>query len=230
VWDVVRYVRRDHRDLYRKFLRERTIYDQVIDYLVQTDRPTLVRVVRDLRRRARQERIWLVDVPLLNLIPPRETVAVARDAMLVRTDPTRRAHPRFGTHLRDAWAVQNHLGDELAPLRRWLPASELSDVDIDTRKSASLLLVEEGIEELAVNLAQTRARLAVALWCLLSPPRSSYDPRPLWPAVGGWTPAPHVGFGIQRKRYRPGKFGGASGVQGARIRTHAEYRLTRSED
>jgi len=56
VWDVVRYVRRDHRDLYREFLHERTIYDHVVDYLAQTDRPTLTGVVADLRRRASEGR------------------------------------------------------------------------------------------------------------------------------------------------------------------------------
>jgi hypothetical protein len=232
LWDVVRYVRREHRDVFRKFVRERTVYDHIFEYLAEADRPTLARVITDLRRRG-QPRKWLVEVPLLNLIPPRETVPVAKGAMLVRTDQTRqtqRAGRRFRSHLRDAWAVQNHLGDELTPLPRWLRASQLSDVDIDTRRGASLLLVEQGTEELAVTLAGTRARLAVALWCLLSPPRSSSHPRQTWPTVGGWTPAPHVELGVQRKRYRPGQFGGPAGVRGARITTHAEYRLTRSED
>jgi hypothetical protein len=226
VWDVVRYVRRDHRDLYGKFLRERTIYDHVVDYLAQVDRPTLARIVIDLRRRAAKERIWLVDAPLLNLIPPRETVALANDAMLVRTDQKRRAGRQFGTHLRDAFAVQNHLRDELTLRGRWLTAAQQASgmVDIDTRTGASLLLVEEGIEEVAVNLAGTRARLAVALWCLLSQPGR----REPWPTVGGWTPAPYVELGVQRKRYRPGTFGGAAGVRRGPIRFHGEYRLTRS--
>jgi hypothetical protein len=229
VWEVVRLVRREHRDLYRRFLRERTIYDHVVDYLAQTDRPTLGRVVADLRRRARQDRIWLVEVPLLNLVLPRETVAVAEDAMLVRSDQTRRVGRRFGTHLKDVWAIQNHLGDELTPRGRWLTASAASDADVDTRVGASLLLVEQGIEEVAVNLAGTRARLAVALWCLLSPPRSSRDPRPPWPAIGGWTPAPYLELGIRRKLYQPGSFGGPAGLRGAEIRIHGEYGLTRSE-
>jgi len=149
--------------------------------------------------------------------------------MLVRSDQTRRAGRRFGPYLKDIWAVRRHLDDELTPRNRWLTASQVRDVDIDTRMGASLLLVEQGIEEVAVNLAETRARLAVAMWCVLSPPRSQYDPGQPWPSTGGWTPAAHIEFGIQRKRYEPGTFTGRAQRRGNRITMHADYRLTRNE-
>lgn len=228
VWDVVRYVRRRHRPLYRQFLHERTIYDHVVDYLARARRPNLSSVITDLKRRVSRERSWLVDIPLLNLLPPREAVPLTADAMLVRTDQTRRAGRRFGPYLKDIWAVHHHLGDELTPRNRWLQATQTREVDIDTRMGTSLLLVEEAIEEVAVNVAETRARLAVALWCLLSPPRSRYDPRQPWPTVGGWTPAASVEFGLQRKVYEPGKFVGRSRTRGNRITMHADYRLTSS--
>jgi hypothetical protein len=225
VWDVVRFIRREQCHLYRKFLHERTIYDDVVDHIAETDRPTLASVVADLRKRASQETIWLVDIPLLNLLTSRETVALANDAMLVRTDQTRHAGRRFGPYLKDVWAVHHHLGDELTPRNRWLSASLPSDVGIDTRMGTSLLLIEQGMEEVAVNLAETRARLAVAMWCLLSPPRSQYDPREPWPTVGGWTPAPYVEFGIQRKHYEHGRFPSSAPRRGNRITMHADYRL-----
>lgn len=97
-------------------------------------------------------------------------------------------------------------------------------------RAGSLLLVEEGVEELAVNLALTRARLAVAMWCLLSPPRLPHDPRQPWPIVGGWTPAAYIEFGIQRKLYEPGHSFGRAPRRGNRITLHhVPYRLTRSE-
>ena len=217
MWSVVRHVRQHHRRLYRKFLSQWTIYDVVVDYLAQATAPTLAGLVNELEKRGKQETTWLVDIPLLNLAPPRETVPLGPRAMLVRSDQVRRQGRRFGPYLRDIWAVKHHLGDELTPRNRWLQASGAREVDVDTRMTASLLLVEDGIEELAVNLAETRARLALAMWCLLSPPRLAHDPRQPWPTVGGWTPAPHIEFGLQRKLYEPGPRFGRAQRRGNRI-------------
>jgi hypothetical protein len=68
------------------------------------------------------------------------------------------------------------------------------------------------------------------MWCLLSPPRSRFDPRRSWPSVGGWTPAAPVDFGIQRTHSEPRTFVGRAQRRGNRITMHADYRLTRSED
>jgi hypothetical protein len=62
IWDVVRYVRRDHRRLYRQFLSQWTVYDFVVDYLRETDNPTLADLVSELDGRAGQETTWLVDI------------------------------------------------------------------------------------------------------------------------------------------------------------------------
>jgi hypothetical protein len=232
VWDVVRYLRREQRDTYNAFVQERTVADFIVDYL--TDAPkdvTIDDVVADLRARVAREKSWLVEMPIMNLRPPREAVALGEHAMLVRTDWTRRAGPRFGSYLQDVWAVTRHLRDELTPRDRWLRASLAREVDLDTRKTASLLLVEEGTEEVAISLAESRARLAVAMWCLLTPPRSRYTPNPLWPTVGRWTPAAHVEFGLQRKLYEPGDGfrRGRARRRGNWTTSHGEYRLTRSD-
>ncbi len=230
IWGVVRWVRRNHRRLYLQFLSQWTIYDFVVDYVAQATAPTVSALVTELESRAQQETTWLVDIPLLNLMPPRETVPLGPRAMLVRTDHSRREGARFGPYLDDIWAVKRHLGDELTPRDRWLRASGAREVDMDTRMTSSLFLVEDGIEELAVNLAETRARLAVSMWCLLAPPRLAHDPRQPWPTVGGWTPASHIEFGIQRKLYEPGYRFGRARRRGNRITLHdAPYRLTRSE-
>jgi hypothetical protein len=66
------------------------------------------------------------------------------------------------------------------------------------------------------------------MWCLLSQPRSRVDPTPLWPSVGGFTPAAHTEFGIQRKLYEP-HFGFSRAQRhGNHITQHAQYELTRS--
>ena len=232
VWSVVRWLRRNHRVLFRRFLSQWTMFDFIVDYVAQTATPTLEGLVAELTRRTEQERTWLVSVPLLNCVPPHETVALGERAMLVRTDSTRRAGPRFGSYLADSRAVRNHLGDELTPWDRWLRASGRREVDLDTRMTASLLLVEDGIEELATDIAESRARLAVAMWCLLSRPGLRHDRRQPWPTVGWWTPAPYVEFGMLRKLYEPGRSLGRPGAsrRGSSVITHdVSYRLTRSE-
>lgn len=227
VWDVVRYLRREETGLFRRFLQPRTIADFVIDFLADAAvNIGLKEVVANLRTRA-VEADWLIDVPLMNLVPPRESVPLGKRAMLVRTDWQRR-EIRQGPYLKDMWAIRKHLEDELTPRNRWLMTSGARDVDLDTRKTASLLLVENGTEEIALSIAHARAHLIVAMWCLLSRPRSPYDPSPLWPTVGGFTPAAHTEFGIQSKLYEP-QFGfGRASRHGNFITQHAPYKLTRS--
>lgn len=230
VWDLVRYVRRTEPDLHRQFLHARSIADFTIDFLAQAaPGASLEDVLNDLRSRASSERSWLIDIPLMNLVPPRETVPLSPGAMLVRSDWSRRHGRRFGSYLNDVWAIKKHLGDELTPRDRWLRESGTRGVALDTRKMASLLLVEEATEEIALSTAESRARLVIAMWCLLSPPRSQFDGRPIWPTVGGWTPAPSIEFGIQRKPFEPGHGFGRAQHRGNRITEHAVYKMTRSD-
>lgn len=229
VWGVIRHIRRNELALYRRFIHPHSIGDFIVDFLVEASATVgLSDVLDDLRARA-VEADWLVDIPLLNLAPPRETVPLGKGAMVVRSDWTRREGPRTGPYLKDIWAVKRHLQDELTPRNRWLPSSRTGEVDLDTRMMASLLLVVHGTEEIARTIAETRARLVVALWCLLSPPHSLYA-NPLWPTVGGWTPAAYTVFQIQRKLYEPDPMRvGRALRRGNRITTHdAPYSLTRS--
>jgi hypothetical protein len=228
VWDVVRHLRREEIDLYRRFLQPMTIADFVVDFLADADAKVgLKDVIADLRARA-VEADWLIDIPLMNLVPPRETVPLGKRAMLVRTDWARSSGIRDGPYLKDIWAIKRHFGDELTPRNRWLMSSRARAVDLDTRKLASVLLVVHGTEEIALSVAQTRAHLIVATWCLLSPPHSTFDPAPLWPTIGGFAPAAHTEFGIQRKLYEP-QFGFSRARRyGNHITQHAQYELTRS--
>lgn len=228
MWDVVRRIRLTHNELYRRFLSEWTIFDFIVDHLAQTDEPTLARLVAELEKFAQDETTWLVEIPLLNLVPPRESVPLPEGAMLVRTDQVRHDEPRWGPYLKDPAAIRRHLGDELVPRNRWLRPIPTRDEPLDTRITAALLLVEEGTEELAVNLAATRARLAVAMWCLLSGPRSPRDPLQPWPTVGGWTPAAHTEFGLRRKLHARSRTRSV-GERGTRITLHdLPYRVTRT--
>jgi hypothetical protein len=232
VWQVIRYLRREERALYRRFLHERTMFSLIVNYFTQTDSENIADLVKELWKYAQDETTWLVDVPLSTLVPPRQAVPLGSRAILVKADPRRRRRHRFDSYQRtDPFAVRRHLGDDLTPRPRWLSGSQAWEVDLDTRTEASLLLVEDGIEEVAVSLAESKARLMLAMWCLLSPPRLQYHPAQPWPTVGRWAPAPFVEFGTQRKLYQPNRqFGERTATRrGAHITTHASYRLTRSE-
>jgi hypothetical protein len=222
---VLRRIRTEHRVVYKKFLYERTVIDLIVDHLATVKRtPSMTSLVSGLDRKAAEETKWLVEVPLFNLRPPAETVPLGPDAMLVAADD-RRDRNRWRDPFDDPWAVRRHLGDELTGRSRWLLANRANDSDLDTRQTASLLLVEEGTRELAISVAETRARYALAMWCLLAPPKRTARSRPVWPGAGPWGPAPHVHLGAIHKPFKPGQFPSGS-RQGATIMFHGLYRLT----
>src|SRR5262249_29898043 len=101
-------------------------------------------------------------------------------------------------------------------------------VDIDTRQTASLLLVEEGTEALAISLAETRAKYALAMWCVLSPPKRTARSRPLWPSASSLAPAPYLELGAIHKAFHPKHSAGGS-RKGASITEYGPYKLTRAE-
>ncbi|MBA2383536.1 MAG: hypothetical protein H0V68_02590 [Actinobacteria bacterium] len=236
LYQVVRYIRNQHGSLYRKFLYDQTIADDIVEYLTEAKSPTLASVVRDLRARAKKQSAWLVEVQLANLLPPVEACPLGPRAMLVRGDSSRE-RVRWGPHLTDVFVVKRHLGDELTPRGRWLhsPAgrerggNDAGRDPVDTRVFASLLFAEDGTEEVAMSLAQTRARIAVAFWCLLSPPRRTKHRRPVWPTVTNWAPVPHIRFGVIRKEYEPSFRMGRKSRRGAMITEFGPYELTKSE-
>lgn len=231
VEDVVRYLRREHLKVYKRFLYWFTVADIVVEYFVAGGEPTVSGLLRELGKRAR-EKSWLIEMPIANLEPPAETVPLGPGAMLVRTSPERdRERMRFGPYLKDVWAVKRHLGDEFSVRARWLNSAGFITSDLDTRNAAALLLAETGTAKLAVSLAETRARLALAMWCLLAPPRVSVArrSRPVWPTVASWTPQPWIHFDAPRKPYRPDphRFDHAR-RSGNTIFEYGMYRLTRN--
>jgi hypothetical protein len=170
-----------------------------------------------------------VDVPLFNLKLPAETVPLGSGAIAVTSD-ARRERGRFGGPHKDVWAVRRHLNDELTGRSRWLLASTWHDHDIDTRQTASLLLVQEGTDDLATTLAETRAKYALAMWCLLDPPKRTATSRPVWPSAGHWVPAAYIGLGILHKEHEPGVFPTRARRRGALITEFGEHKLTRRTD
>jgi hypothetical protein len=98
--NVVRYVRTHERAVFKLFLYERTILDLIVSYMQGLRRaPTMKQVVGELRRKGAHSQ-WLVDVPLFNLKPPAEAVALGAHAMLVSAEARREA-TRWGTRFSD---------------------------------------------------------------------------------------------------------------------------------
>lgn len=226
---VVRYIRTHHRQVFKLYLYERTMIDLVVAYVQDLKRaPTMKQIVAELKRKAGAKTRWLVEVPLFNVLPPTEAVPLGRGAMLITADP-RRDRKRWGRHFRDPWAVRRHFDDELTGHSRWLLSPRDDREDVDTRQTASLLLVEEGTAELAISQAETRAKYALAMWCLLAPPTRTKSWRPIWPTAGSWAPAPYLELGPIHKAYAPGRFP-STGRKGASISEYGAYRLTKSQN
>jgi hypothetical protein len=228
-FDVVRAVRIDHHDVYATYLRERTIASLVLDRVIAKPETSMVDIVQDLRRLAEEENEWLIEVPILRAIPPRETVPLGDRAMLVVSDQERE-WSMWGSHLSDVWAVKRHFGDELSIRTRWLSRPSADFVDVDTQMTSALLLVESGTEELAVDIALNRARLAVSMWCVLKRPERTAGRWPLWPGAGAHGPGAHFTFGIIHKLYEPrNQLTGGAARRGASVYEHGPYRLSKSD-
>jgi hypothetical protein len=229
VWRVVDYLRERHFELFCRFLHERTIAEHIIDlYVEQPDTPPTVRaIVGELERIASDRGTWIVQVPVAHAMPPAETVPLGERAMLVMAEQERDWKPA-GSHLADPFAVQRHLGDELTVRTRWLRGPSDEIVDVDTRWSSAILLVEDGTPELAVDVALARARIAVSVWTLLKRPRRSRHRFPAWPTVSLWAPAPYLLHGLLHRQYVT-EFGKARGTaSGNFVRELGLYKLPTS--
>lgn len=230
VWRVVREIRSASQDVFVQFLYERSIADFVVEYLAEAEGP--VRggsLLAELKARAEEQDVWLVNVPLVNVQAWHLHIPLGERCVLSRTNGEPPAETQRLVSERDPFAVERHLGDSIRPRGQWLRAGVISPVPIDTRATASLSIVASGTEELAFTVARSEARLMLALWCLLKPPKRTENSRPLWPTVGGWAPQPTLELGTQRKLFNPKNDRQGASQKGASITQYGPYVLTRSD-
>lgn len=88
--------------------------------------------------------------------------------------------------------------------------------------TAKLFLVQQGTETAALSVAMTKARLALAVWCLLDPP----DGMTLWPSTANWQPRPYIRDDVVYKLYEPEQWMSKARTHGRRSYHLGEYTVT----
>jgi hypothetical protein len=224
LWRVVGQLRRDRPDAYNLYVGERILRDLIVDLVaeihVERAEPLdFERLANELVRIANERSHWLLAIPLANVLPPQAYVPLD-DAAAVGLTVQERDWQRWGSEPFDAFTIFNHLKDRLTAGVRWRPEGTRLG-PLDTRRTAVLYLVEDGTQTMALSVGRTRARLILALWCLLSQPTHEE----LWPALAEWEPRPYLNNVIDHKLYEPGQWMPKQRVHGRSITEYREYTL-----
>lgn len=225
-WDVVTALDERNRPLYNRFGNENFLAETIVELIYEREGPigSWDRLEVALERFVDESSEWLVSVPLSNATVAGYTEIGERIALaevLQDKDWDRQAEPPV-----DSMTISQHLGDHIGLSARWHRADSYTG-PLDGRRTAALLTVEQGAEPVAVSVARTRARYALALWCLLVPPERDQ----LWPSLGDWEPRPYIERGTTRKLFEPGTWAKVrSPERGKGIYHYAEYELPRKPE
>lgn len=224
-WRVVGQLRQHEPALYNRFLGERYLRDTVVDITARHDAaidfPTLV---RELHGRADAAGEWLIAVPLANFLVPGRYLCIEEGVAALKMSvqdpdwkPWENSDPED-----DPFALFHDLKDKLEAGVRWNREDHPHTGRLDTRMTAKLFIVQQGIETAALSVAMTKARLALAIWCLLDHP----DPMTLWPATGEWQPRPYIRDNVVYKLYEPDEWMGSARTRGRQSYQFGEYTVT----
>lgn len=220
-WEVASLLRIKALPLFNRFGSERFLAETVLDLLHNHDGEigSWEELLAELERFVDESSEWLVAVPLSNATVEGYTEIDERIG-LAELDQDREWNRQSDPPV-DAMTISQHLGDHIGLSARWHQAGSYTG-PLDGRRTATLLIIEQGAEPVAVSVARTRARYALALWCLLAPPEHDQ----LWPSLGDWEPRPYIDRGIARKLYEPGTWAGVrSPVRGKGIYHYGEYQI-----
>ena len=206
-WRLVIAYREGHPELFLNY-SQNSLHVESLELLEGAEQPlTVDELANTLKKKAAEdESAWLVDIPLANVkmasawSPAGET-AIVRRAWDVEWKPGQ-PRPRF-TDEEGAgaeFAIYRHLRDRLPPPTRFYALED--DTVEDTKRTASIALIQRGTKEIAVEKAQAKAHYAVATWWVLSP--GDWNERP--PMLASWAPQPDQWADPAHKRYDPGEF------------------------
>jgi hypothetical protein len=202
---LARALGREHRATLNRFLGEIGLASMIVGVIageetlgptsaVQEEPETLADLAARIDERASPD-VWLVAVPLANLVLPEPLIELDERCFLIRVDTS--LEPERWMDADDPeFELERRLGDRLNVRPRWLRSS-LHPHPLDTRIGAAAVMVVENTEAVAVQVAHARAAYIVAAWTLAEPP-----PRwRLWPVASVWTPQPFVRFSTPIKPY-----------------------------
>jgi len=223
-WQIVSQLRQDHRRLYNRFGNERFLAETITDLVDRTEGEVGWKALLDeLERFVDESSEWLVAIPLANATT--QGYAEISDRVGLAEVQQAEDWDRNSGSPVDRMTIFAHLNDHIGQTARW-HRPDTHTGPLDGRRTAELVMVEQGAEPVALSVARTKARYALGLWCLLVPP----DWRQLWPALADWEPRPYMERGIARKPYEPGKWTGGSQAHGRHITHYQEYEIPRRPD
>lgn len=223
-WQVVSQLRQDHRRLYNRFGNEQFLAEAITDVIGRTEGDLGWKTLLDeLERFVDESSQWLVAIPLANATT--QGYAEISDRVGLAEVLQAEDWDRNSESPVDRMTIFAHLNDHIGQTARW-HRSDTHTGPLDGRRTAELVMVEQGAEPVALSVARTKARYALALWCLLVPP----DWRELWPALADWEPRPYIERGVARKAHEPGKWTGGSQAHGRHITHYKEYEIPRHPD
>ena len=228
-WSAVHALRRDHADLFALY-DEVQLHRQALEFIRSCDSPPSLEEIADaLRAAGTDERHWMIQIPLANVIMDRPWAPAGASAAVLRAvDTTARGETGNGEAFEEgstaaSSGVYEHLGDRLGGVARTLRRE--GGVVTDTRRTASLLIVEDGPERMAYERARAKAHYAIATWSVLEPPAEGH----LLPDISVWTPQPSMLYTSPRKPLEQGEWIVKERSTLGRYREFAPYDLPSDE-
>lgn len=185
MYAVLRWLDAERPDIYREVGSEQELGALIVEVLADRPLEDGHALADRLMREAALEPDFLVSIGLANLATPAAVIPVDRRAVLTPVPTMDRS---WHHHERDIRAV---LGDAITPAGRHSHGTTEGQM-MDSRIGAALQFRERGPLRLARRRAETKARYAIAGWCLLKPPDAKGHDFVLWPSVGSWIAKPAV--------------------------------------
>jgi len=229
IWRTVGRLRQQEPALYNRFLGEHYLRNLVVDIIEERDIALdFSTLVRELESRADAAGEWLVAVPLANLLVPGGYLCIDEGVAALKMSMQAPDWKMSGDEdpSDDPFALFHDLKDKLDEGVRWHREDHPHTGRLDTRMTAKLFIVQKGTETAALSIAMTKARLALAIWCLLDPP----DTMMLWPSTGDWQPRAHIHDDVVYKLYEPGQWIGKARTLGRNSYHLGEYTVTHDAD